>query len=729
MGRKNLVRFSLTAGMSERTLTQIARLLTDAPSESIVVLCGAGVSVACGIPDFRTPGSGLYSRLESYHLPTPTSMFQLSYYVVRPRPFAHLSQHIYPSYRYKPSWTHHFFHLLHRRGKLSMVFTQNIDDLESLSGTPAGKVLQCHGSYRKGLYCLGNTSGVCTYKTPSDCRYRAACIDNSVSHCPQCGNLMKPFITFFGEPLPDLFKTAPDLIADAGRTKLVLVMGTSLNVSPFNYLPQVVSKATPRVMINREPAGYLEDRLADLVLDASVPAEQKHLVHEALAGRSIDEDALNDLVHAAHPNDSFLQGDCDDHIVRLAKACGWYDELRRLKETTDCEFESLYQQESALMAADTQADRRMLVGPRVGLTLVVFRNALIVPTAAELLFADASISSTINIKNHSCVFPGMLGVCTDTQLGVLERADCLQRDTYALFDATQLPAEVFEKLMASGPRYVEKVNACEYKVLVADKLVARPVYAPVNGHWASYCTAFVGAVSREPAGEPGGAFVDCWDMITRWPGVTNSPDDDALCFRSTRFHASTPDLASEERGLVPVAYSPPHEQAGADAAEDVEAAQECGPSLLGSERSTDSALFTNEYVHLGVVASTQLSRKLAGAPDHLADGEAVTVDVEPEDSFLHMRFTVIPKYLDEADSVVADAQRKVSSIKDGVATATRAIVTNITFTKTESSEVHMEIICTRISTRGLTESALSTSVCEIVTRKLSSLIRKVVPLQ
>ena len=59
-------------------LKQIAACIGAA--ERVFVLAGAGISVACGIPDFRSPGTGLYSQLQKYNLPEPTAMFSLDYF-------------------------------------------------------------------------------------------------------------------------------------------------------------------------------------------------------------------------------------------------------------------------------------------------------------------------------------------------------------------------------------------------------------------------------------------------------------------------------------------------------------------------------------------------------------------------------------------------------------------------------------------------------------------------
>lgn len=104
----------------------------------MVCLCGAGISVSAGIPDFRTPGTGLYDNLQKFALPYPEAVFELRYFQKHPEAFYQLARELMPG-AYKPTATHHFIRLLHDRGQLLRCYTQNIDSLEAAAGLPTDK--------------------------------------------------------------------------------------------------------------------------------------------------------------------------------------------------------------------------------------------------------------------------------------------------------------------------------------------------------------------------------------------------------------------------------------------------------------------------------------------------------------------------------------------------------------------------------------------------------------
>ena len=114
-------------------------------SQNIIVLTGAGCSVSCGIPDFRSK-DGIYARLklDFPDLLDPQSIFDIFYFESDPRPFFKFAREIFPG-QFEPSLSHKFIKKLEDHGKLLRNYTQNIDTLELEAKIK--NVIQCHGKY------------------------------------------------------------------------------------------------------------------------------------------------------------------------------------------------------------------------------------------------------------------------------------------------------------------------------------------------------------------------------------------------------------------------------------------------------------------------------------------------------------------------------------------------------------------------------------------------------
>ncbi|KAK5579436.1 hypothetical protein RB653_009119 [Dictyostelium firmibasis] len=214
-------------------------------SKNIVIITGAGVSVSCGIPDFRSKG-GVYETIEKkYNLPRPESLFDIHYLRANPLPFFEFAKEIFPG-NHKPSPTHSFIKLLDEKGKLLRNYTQNIDTLEHVAGIDREKLVNCHGSF--------STATCITCKLTVDGKtIRNSIMKMEIPLCQQCNDgqsFMKPDIVFFGENLPDRFDQC--VVKDVKDIDLLIVMGSSLQVQPVSLIPDIVDKQIPQILINRE---------------------------------------------------------------------------------------------------------------------------------------------------------------------------------------------------------------------------------------------------------------------------------------------------------------------------------------------------------------------------------------------------------------------------------------------------------------------------------------------
>ncbi|XP_053166236.1 NAD-dependent protein deacetylase sirtuin-1 isoform X2 [Hemicordylus capensis] len=231
------------------TIEDAVKLLQEC--KKIIVLTGAGVSVSCGIPDFRSR-DGIYARLavDFPDLPDPQAMFDIEYFRKDPRPFFKFAKEIYPG-QFQPSLCHRFIALMDKERKLLRNYTQNIDTLEQVAGIQ--RIIQCHGSFATAS-CL-----ICKYKV--DCEaVRGDIFNQVVPRCPRCPPdeplaIMKPEIVFFGENLPEQFHRA--MKYDKDEVDLLIVIGSSLKVRPVALIPSSIPHEVPQILINREPLSHL----------------------------------------------------------------------------------------------------------------------------------------------------------------------------------------------------------------------------------------------------------------------------------------------------------------------------------------------------------------------------------------------------------------------------------------------------------------------------------------
>lgn len=256
-----------------RTLTNAVQQIRQA--KNIIILTGAGVSVSCGIPDFRSR-DGVYSRLswEYPNLPDPQAMFDIKFFYQDPRPFFKFAREIFPG-QFKPSPSHHFIKRMEERGVLLRNYTQNIDTLERVAGI--SRLIECHGSFATAscTRCKFKINGdaikeeilqqripVCFMCNPNHASQNLSTtvaneesLDSShLRNLVEMG-IFKPDIVFFGEELPDDFHDSID--TDRNKCDLLIVIGSSLKVKPVAMIPNLVPPSVPQILINREPLPHM----------------------------------------------------------------------------------------------------------------------------------------------------------------------------------------------------------------------------------------------------------------------------------------------------------------------------------------------------------------------------------------------------------------------------------------------------------------------------------------
>lgn len=295
------------------TIKDIATFIQSSNCKKIVVLAGAGMSVASGIPDFRSP-DGLYATLQADNLTAtqdqrdrirldPSYSLDQHLFMENPLPCLEVNREFVlgiQSRKWKATLAHRFVELLEvKTGKLCRLYTQNIDGLEDQCGLPHDKRIAVHGSMDEA------SCAVCQHDMSMEefCQKLKSQIkditgkdstapkESSPILCQRChAPAIKPNIVLFRSSLPkEFFQKVP---VDTKDADLLIIIGTSLGVAPANSLVWRVPRSCMRVLINREAVGW-------------------HL------GLDFDENG----------RDFFAGGDCEAVVLELMDHLGWLQDL------------------------------------------------------------------------------------------------------------------------------------------------------------------------------------------------------------------------------------------------------------------------------------------------------------------------------------------------------------------------------------------------------------------
>jgi NAD-dependent deacetylase len=241
-----------TRGDAER----LAELIRSAGP--VVALTGAGISVPSGIPDFRSPGTGLWENVD------PMEVAHISVWRRDPARFwAFYGQRFAILDGKRPNGAHRALAELERRGLLAGVITQNIDGLHAAAGT--ADPIEVHGSVRTAS-CL-----YCGERVPlAETRERLAADPEGVPRCSACGAPLKPDVVLFGEYLPEEAMARAQALAETAG--LMLAVGSSLEVHPVAGLPyETLSHGGRLAIVTMGETPY--DRMATVKLSGDVVTE------------------------------------------------------------------------------------------------------------------------------------------------------------------------------------------------------------------------------------------------------------------------------------------------------------------------------------------------------------------------------------------------------------------------------------------------------------------------
>ena len=244
----------MIAPMSTQDVEALARLIDGA--ERIVFFTGAGISTESGIPDFRSPGTGLWTKMK----PIPFQEFVASE-EVRQESWGRRFSGDRTLENAKPNKGHRSVARLVEQDKCIAVITQNVDNLHQDAGVPDNKVIELHGNagYAKCLTC--------------DIRYEMADLEaqyktiGRVQPCSRCGGIVKSATISFGQAMPEAAMQRAQEATEA--CDLMIVAGSSLVVYPAAGFPEYAKQLGASVAIlNREQTPL--DAIADVVVNREI---------------------------------------------------------------------------------------------------------------------------------------------------------------------------------------------------------------------------------------------------------------------------------------------------------------------------------------------------------------------------------------------------------------------------------------------------------------------------
>jgi NAD-dependent deacetylase len=233
----------------EEAIQQTAKIIRS--KSRGVALTGAGISTPSGIPDFRSPGDGLWTQYRPMEVASLTAFRSHPdnfYSWLRP-----LARKLFSA---QPNEAHHALAKLEEQESLQAIITQNIDILHQKAGSK--NVLGVHGSLET-LTCTA-----CHQQTQTTEDLIVSLIDEgTIPRCRECGAVLKPDVVLFGEQLPlQTWKKAQTITR---QSDYMLVIGSSLTVQPASSLPRKAVASGAALIIINQTETHMDDRAQVLI--------------------------------------------------------------------------------------------------------------------------------------------------------------------------------------------------------------------------------------------------------------------------------------------------------------------------------------------------------------------------------------------------------------------------------------------------------------------------------
>ncbi|MBO8167554.1 MAG: NAD-dependent deacylase [Thermoanaerobacteraceae bacterium] len=231
----------------QQRLTRAKKLLEQ--SKRVFALTGAGISTESGIPDYRSPGTGLWEKVNPLKTASASALRNdpAEFYRTTIAQWREFS-------KAEPNAGHYALKELEENGYILGIITQNIDGLHLKAGSQS--VLEVHGHLRTAR-CMQ-----CENRVLFEEITRQLDAGTNPPRCAKCSGVLRPDVVLFEDPMSEDFLKASKVLSGCD---LLLVIGTSLQVYPVATLPQLAKRL---IIINKMPTPY--DNQAELIFRESI---------------------------------------------------------------------------------------------------------------------------------------------------------------------------------------------------------------------------------------------------------------------------------------------------------------------------------------------------------------------------------------------------------------------------------------------------------------------------